>query len=241
MSPRIGPPPPLDAQLAARLQAILDNLQTPLTPELIADRRARTVAGSLTDDAIRRGGAFDLHERVVAGPPGAPDVNLLICRPTGTVGPHPVIYNTHGGGMVAGNNRTIELADELDRAQELKIAVVAVDYRLAPEHRHPALTAAPRRLAYTSSKAASTAAFWRSSLLCPLHSLRLPWTRLLRCRTMWVPGQEASLGVTELAPAASRLGVAPLEDAINHNPVPMWVTGSISSAAHPPRRSYRVL
>ena len=158
MSPRIGPPPPLDAQLAARLQAILDNLQTPLTPELIADRRARTVAGSLTDDAIRRGGAFDLHERVVAGPPGAPDVNLLICRPTGTVGPHPVIYNTHGGGMVAGNNRTIELADELDRAQELKIAVVAVDYRLAPEHRHPALTAAPRRLAYTSSKAASTAA-----------------------------------------------------------------------------------
>jgi len=136
--PRLGPPPPLDPQLAAPLQAILDNLPTPLTPELIADRRARTAAGSLTDDAIRRGGVFDVHERAVPGKPGTPDVKLLICRPTALAGPHPVIYNTHGGGMVAGNNRTIELSDELDRAQELQIAVVAVDYRLAPEHPDPA-------------------------------------------------------------------------------------------------------
>jgi acetyl esterase/lipase len=130
-------PPPLDPELVAPLREILRTLPTPLTPELIADRRSRTIAGSLSDEDIRRGGAFDLDERTVPGPPGAPDISLIICRPTATAGPHPVIYNVHGGGMVAGNNRTVELACELARAEELQLAVVAVEYRLAPEHPDP--------------------------------------------------------------------------------------------------------
>jgi acetyl esterase/lipase len=131
-SVRVGPPPPLDPELAEPLRAILERLPSPLTPELIADRRERTVAGSLTDDEIRRGGAFDVEERLTPG--GIP---LLICRPTAAPGPHPVIYNTHGGGMVAGNVRTTELASELSRAEVLQFAVVAVEYRLAPEHPDP--------------------------------------------------------------------------------------------------------
>lgn len=134
-APRVGPAPPLDPQLTGPLRAILAEVPTPLTPELIADRRARTAAGSLTDAQIRRGGAFTLQELAVPG--AAPGVSLLICRPTATPGPHPLIYNTHGGGMVAGNNRGLELADELDRAQELQLGVAAVDYRLAPEHPAP--------------------------------------------------------------------------------------------------------
>ncbi|MER8072284.1 alpha/beta hydrolase fold domain-containing protein [Streptomyces sp. NPDC094034] len=134
----LGPPPALDPELAAPLRAILNELPMPLTPELIADRRARTTAGTLSDEAIRRGGAFDIEEAAFPGPPGAPDVRVIICRPTATPGPHPVIFNTHGGGMVAGNNRSIELADELDRAEELQLTVVAVEYRLAPEHPDPA-------------------------------------------------------------------------------------------------------
>jgi acetyl esterase/lipase len=133
-----GTPPPLDRELAEPLREILDHLPVPLTPELIADRRARTAADSLCDDDIRRGGAFEFEERMVPGPAGAPDVSMIICRPTATPGPHQVIYNTHGGGMVAGNNRTVELACELDRAEELQLAVVAVNYRLAPEHPDPA-------------------------------------------------------------------------------------------------------
>lgn len=125
-------------ELAAPLSAILEDLPCPLTSERIADRRARTTAGLLTDDQIRRGGVFELEERVTGRPDGTPGPMLLICRPTATRGPHPVIYHTHGGGMVAGATRTVELADDLDRAQELHVAVVAVDYRLAPEHPHPA-------------------------------------------------------------------------------------------------------
>ena len=131
----VGPAPPLDPELAGPLRGILAALPTPLTPELIADRRARTVVGSLTDDQIRRGGAFTVQELAVPG--AAPEVTLLVCRPTATPGPHPLVYNVHGGGMVAGNNRSDELADELDRAEELQLAVVAVNYRLAPEHPAP--------------------------------------------------------------------------------------------------------
>jgi acetyl esterase/lipase len=135
---RLGPPPPFDHELAGPIRDIVAGLPGPLTFDLIADRRTRTISGSLSDEQIRRCGAFDVEERIVPGPPGAPGIPLLICRPAATAGPYPVIYNTHGGGMVAGNNRTVELADELDRAAALGLAVVAVDYRLAPEHPDPA-------------------------------------------------------------------------------------------------------
>ncbi|HET9138972.1 alpha/beta hydrolase [Actinophytocola sp.] len=130
--------PPFDPELAGPLRTILRDLPMPLTAALIAQRRAATAANSLSDEEIRRGGAFEVTERLVPGPAGAPDVPVLICRPAAVPGPHPVIYNTHGGGMVAGNTRTRELIGELDRAQELGLAVVAVDYRLAPEHPDPA-------------------------------------------------------------------------------------------------------
>ncbi|MBT2210890.1 MULTISPECIES: alpha/beta hydrolase [Actinomadura] len=136
--PVTPPAPPLDHELAEPLRTILAGITVPLTPDLIADRRRSSERGRLSDAEIRRGGAFELEERVVPGPAGAPGVPVLICRPTGVEGPLPVIYNTHGGGMVAGHNRTTELAGELDRAEELGLAVVAVDYRLAPENPHPA-------------------------------------------------------------------------------------------------------
>jgi acetyl esterase/lipase len=134
----LGPPPPFDPELATPLRAILDRLPMPLTPDLIADRRRRTREGRMSDDEMRRSGAFDVQERIVPGPAGAPGVTLTICRPTASPGPHAVIYNTHGGGMVAGDTRTQEMAGELDRAEELQLAVVAVEYRLAPEHPDPA-------------------------------------------------------------------------------------------------------
>ncbi|RKN44895.1 alpha/beta hydrolase [Streptomyces hoynatensis] len=136
-SPGTPAPPPLDRELAGPLRRILGRLPMPLTPELVEDRRSRTAASLLSDEDIARGGAFSVAEVTVPRGGAAPGLPLLICRPTAATGPVPAIYHTHGGGMVAGSPRGTELVGELDRAQELGLAVVAVDYRLAPEHRDP--------------------------------------------------------------------------------------------------------
>ncbi|WP_433607188.1 alpha/beta hydrolase [Dactylosporangium sp. CA-139114] len=132
---RTGAVPPFDPELDQPVRDILAGLPS-MTADTIAERRVRSADGRMTDEQIRRGGAFSLEERTFPGPGG--DLAVLICRPTAMPGPHGVIVNIHGGGMVAGHNRTLELHGELVRAERLGLAVVAVEYRLAPEHPDPA-------------------------------------------------------------------------------------------------------
>jgi acetyl esterase/lipase len=75
-------------------------------------------------------------ERFVPGPQGAPDVRVLLYKPTNRSMLLPVLLWMHGGGYVIGS------ADQ----QDLKIktivsaigcAAISVDYRLAPETPHP--------------------------------------------------------------------------------------------------------
>ena len=89
-----------------------------------------------TDEELRRGGAFEVTERLVPGPAGAHEISLLICRPTLAVTPTAAIYHTHGGGMIIGDNR-LGMPGLLGWAEELQLAVVSVEYRLAPETPHP--------------------------------------------------------------------------------------------------------
>lgn len=131
-------PPPFDRELAAALPEILEMLPVPLTPNLIPRSRELAAANRLTDEEIRRGGAFEFEERTIPGPAGTPALSLIVCRPTATPGPHAVIYSIHGGGMVSGHYRSAELVGELNRAEGLQLAVAAVNYRLAPEHPDPA-------------------------------------------------------------------------------------------------------
>ncbi|WP_460354970.1 alpha/beta hydrolase [Mycobacterium sp. ZZG] len=68
--------------------------------------------------------------------PGGP-VPVRIYRPDDAGDPAPVIVHLHGGGLVMGSNRSFEpMARALAAASGA--AVVAVDYRLAPEHPPPA-------------------------------------------------------------------------------------------------------
>ncbi len=134
----VGPPPPFDPECAAALPAVPGWLSQPVTPGTIRTRRAGERMVPLpTDDALRRGGRFTVEERSVPGPEGAPEISLLICLPASSTAPTAAVYHVHGGGMIGGNKRTTIL-EVLDWAQELEMAVVSVDYRLAPEHRYPA-------------------------------------------------------------------------------------------------------
>ncbi|MEU1183164.1 alpha/beta hydrolase [Streptomyces sp. NPDC005820] len=129
-------PPPFDPELAPELEAIGAWLPPTITPDMIgAGRRTDGPFAPPTNEELACDGLFEVEERSVPGPPGAPEVPLLICRPSSESEPRPVVYTIHGGGMVAGSHR---LGMPLDWAEELGLVVVSVDYRLAPEHPHPA-------------------------------------------------------------------------------------------------------
>ena len=136
---RIGPPVPFDPELAAALGVIRERLPATFTAEMLPMvRAAQAELIDLTNDEIGLDGTFEVTERTVPGPAGAPGVSLLICRPAAATGAVPALYFIHGGGMVMGTNRGQGMVDLLDVAAELGLAVVSVEYRLAPDHPHPA-------------------------------------------------------------------------------------------------------
>ncbi|KUN13339.1 esterase [Streptomyces canus] len=133
-------PPPFDPELSAALDLIKDVISPGLTMDEIDVVRQGPGIEMLADLDLTLGGFFEVEDRSVPGPAGAPEISLLICRPTGPASAgtgRPVIYHVHGGGMILGNNR-VGVDGPLAWAKELDAVVVSVEYRLAPEHPHPA-------------------------------------------------------------------------------------------------------
>jgi len=134
---QVGPPPPFDAELRPVLDAFAAASGPAFTLENIPRiRQAPAPIPEATDEELRRGGAFEVSTRLVPGPAGAPDVPLLICRPAAAKTPVACLYYIHGGGMMLRNNRS-GLPGALDHAAELGLAIISVEYRLAPETPHP--------------------------------------------------------------------------------------------------------
>ncbi|MDO9286953.1 MAG: alpha/beta hydrolase [Aquabacterium sp.] len=77
----------------------------------------------------------EVRDLVASGPHG--DIPLRLYRPAGLEGPAPTLVYYHGGGWVIGD---LDTHDVLCRqlADEGRCVVVAVDYRMGPEHRFPA-------------------------------------------------------------------------------------------------------
>jgi len=78
-----------------------------------------------------------VEEVAVPGLDGAPDVPLLVYRPEGQVDVGPAVLSIHGGGFFSGSIFG-DLDGSAGLARALGIVVVAVEYRLAPEHQAPA-------------------------------------------------------------------------------------------------------
>jgi len=130
-------PPPFDPELTAALAVLAERLPPVFSLDLIqVMRQPNPAMPPVTNEELRLDGAFEVTERQVPGPDGAPEISLLICRPTGVAAPVAAIYHIHGGGMIIGDNRT-GLPLLMDWARELHAAVISVEYRLAPETPHP--------------------------------------------------------------------------------------------------------
>jgi acetyl esterase/lipase len=114
-------------------------------PELVAlrhpdvhERRAAVDRLFAAAAAVRpRNEAVTWEDRKVPGGAGGPDVGVRIYRPADQDGPLPGVCWIHGGGMTIGSVEVSE-SSVLSYVTEVRCVVVSVEYRLAPEHPHPA-------------------------------------------------------------------------------------------------------
>lgn len=135
MEPQLPPlTPPLTPGMAALLQRIARAQRQPFQAMGAVAARAAYVAGAEVLDLPRA-----VLPRVVdLQVPTAPGVTCgARLYDSGVEAPSPVMLYFHGGGFVVGG---LETHDSLCRQLALRsgAAVLALDYRLAPEHRFPA-------------------------------------------------------------------------------------------------------
>lgn len=132
--------PPFDPELGAALAAAGAAAREPVTSESLAGRQRRDASARPrpTVGDLRDGGRFEVEElRVpVPGGPDGGDVALVHARPTGAIGPLPVLYYLHGGGMIMGNAWSVLPRLLREWALPLQLAVISVEYRLAPRARY---------------------------------------------------------------------------------------------------------
>lgn len=119
----------------AAFLAFLNAQEGPKMEDLPADG-AREMFRAMTQMADSpRGDIAKVEDRVIPGPAGEIRVRTYDNRPDRGSGPVLVFF--HGGGWVIGDLDTHD-AYCAEAARSLDMPVVAVDYRLAPEHPFPA-------------------------------------------------------------------------------------------------------
>ena len=121
--------------ILSEYRALLDQLAEadapPLTEMPIEAARAMFRVAQPTRSDISVGSVAD---QTIEGRNGA--IPIRIYTPVGS-GPFPVTMMFHGGGWVIGDLETVD-AQSRQVCNQVGCVVVAVDYRLAPEHRFPA-------------------------------------------------------------------------------------------------------
>jgi acetyl esterase/lipase len=122
----------VDPELLAALEAMPSRAITAENLAEVRAMRAEMLAAAppptVTD--------VDVSERHIPGPPGAPDVRVLVYTPRDATGPLAGFLHIHGGGYIMGQP---EMTDARNRllAREIGCVVVSVAYRLAPETAFP--------------------------------------------------------------------------------------------------------
>jgi acetyl esterase len=129
---------PLDPHIAALLQTMAEAGAPPMsegTPEAGRAQYLALTTGARTPEQVVP--VASAEDRTVPGAEG--DLRARVYRPEGD-GPFPTVVFFHGGGWVIGD---LDTHDNMARTicRLSSALVVAVDYRLAPEHPFPAAVA----------------------------------------------------------------------------------------------------
>ncbi|MGW3071582.1 alpha/beta hydrolase [Kitasatospora sp. NPDC001132] len=135
----VGGVPPLDPEVRAALASAGDRARQVLTPEDLTAWQQRDLAARPrpTPDQLRDGDRFEVTELRVPRADGGGEITLVSARPAGIREELPLLYYLHGGGMVTGNAWSVLPRLLRGWALPLRLAVVSVEYRLAPHTRFP--------------------------------------------------------------------------------------------------------
>ncbi|HEY1973475.1 MAG TPA: alpha/beta hydrolase [Pseudonocardia sp.] len=132
--------PPFDPECAAVLAELRSVLPPTITPDMIQTvrtTRAPLLAQLEADLRADAGSDYRLEDRRIPGPPGQPELLVSVLRPGGPTTSGLGVCFLHGGGMFLGN-RFQGASQLVDWVTSVGAVVVTVEYRLAPEHPHPA-------------------------------------------------------------------------------------------------------
>jgi acetyl esterase/lipase len=110
-------------------------LPEPDVSDVPAARAASDAAADTANAALSYDGV-EVKLLTVPGEDHAPDVPVRLLRPIGAHGALPVLVAMHGGGFILGRAEDFDYLC-LEIVRELGIAVVNVEYRLAPETPFP--------------------------------------------------------------------------------------------------------
>ncbi|WP_330434061.1 alpha/beta hydrolase [Streptomyces sp. NBC_00825] len=131
----------IDPQVRQGLKALheltgpggLVDFDIPRQRELYEEMNRAALAALPPNDRV------EYEDLTVPGPADGPDVAVRVYRPAGSEGAGllPGILYIHGGGMITGSIRT-DHRQVLPLVEAVDAVVVSVEYRLAPEHPHPA-------------------------------------------------------------------------------------------------------
>lgn len=102
--------------------------------EMLAPTRAMMATMIAARGAVEHPDVLS-EERRIAGPDGN-EILLMIHTPRAASGPSPAVLHMHGGGYVIGSAPMSAMSNQRT-AVDAECVVVSVDYRLAPETRHP--------------------------------------------------------------------------------------------------------
>ena len=126
--------PLVDPELAA----LLDQIPTvELTEEII--KQVRASDQTMRSQKLPNLPTFpdiEVTECFVPGPEGAPEVRVLVYLPITVEGPRSSLLWIHGGGYIMGTPEQEDLMVK-NMVSAIGCVAVSVDYRLAPETRHP--------------------------------------------------------------------------------------------------------
>jgi acetyl esterase/lipase len=127
----------IDPEVRVPLDGLLEALPGGFNaiPDIV--QRRATVEAMLAGIEVPDNPNVTREDRTVPGPDGEPDISVRIYRPVNATTTLPGVYFIHGGGMILGNIAGEDPVATLI-CDQVNAVVVSVEYRLAPEHPHPA-------------------------------------------------------------------------------------------------------